>query len=193
MILKQLILPPESYFTNCFTLRWEMTKMKYYHKVTEDVDRRTRPWDTVYLFDVIKVHLAKRNITGPISNMEMFLTSKANSFGAIIYQWFDGLVQPVNLERGNYYNIQIMQAREYQYLPPDMQWDIILWMCGSKFRIEQKMFPEWEHLLSLQSTIRYFYMQIWSCWVLERNQGICISEMHDQKPLSCAWIWHQKR
>ena len=92
--------------------------MKYYHKViTEDMDRRTRPWDTVYLFDVIKVHLAKRNITGPISNMEMFLTSKANSFGAIIYQWFDGLVQPVNLERGNYYNIQIIQAREYQYLP----------------------------------------------------------------------------
>ena len=35
--------------------------MKYYHKViTEDMDRRTRPWDTVYLFDVIKVHLAKK-------------------------------------------------------------------------------------------------------------------------------------
>ena len=109
--MKQLVLPPESYFTNCFTLRWEMTEGHYHKDTTEYV-----PWDRAYTFDLIKVHLAKREVTGAISIMQMFFTSKANSFGAIIYQWFDGLVQPVTLEGGNYYPIQITQAREYQYL-----------------------------------------------------------------------------
>ena len=70
----------------------------------------------MYSFDLIKVHLAKEKVTGDIFAVEMFLTSKANSFGAIIYQWFDGLIQRIRLKKGYYYSIDITQAREYQYL-----------------------------------------------------------------------------
>ena len=86
-----------------------MTEEHYHKVITED----TNLWDRVYFFDLIKIHLGKREVTGPISSMEMFLTSNANSFGATIYQWFDGFVQCITLERGNYYSIQITQAREY--------------------------------------------------------------------------------
>ena len=89
-----------------------MTEEHYHKVITEDTDL----WDRVYSFDLIKVHLAKTEVKDAISFMEMFLTSKANSFGAIIYQWFDGLVQRITLECGKYYSIQITQAREYQYL-----------------------------------------------------------------------------
>ena len=70
----------------------------------------------MYSFDLIKVHLAKEEVIGDIFAVEMFLTSKANSFGAIIYQWFDGLIQRIRLKSGYYYSIDITQAREYQYL-----------------------------------------------------------------------------
>ena len=82
MILKQLILSPESVFTNCFMLRWEMTEEHYRKVITKDTDL----WDRVYRFDLIKVLLAKTELKDTISFMEMFLTSEPNSFGAILYQ-----------------------------------------------------------------------------------------------------------
>ena len=70
-----------------------MTEEHYRKVITKDTDL----WDRVYRFDLIKVLLAKTELKDTISFMEMFLTSEPNSFGAILYQWFDGLVQRIKL------------------------------------------------------------------------------------------------
>ena len=64
-----------------------MTQEHFHKVITED----TNLWDRVYSFDLIKVQLGKREVTGAISSIEMFLTSEANSFGAIIYHGLMGL------------------------------------------------------------------------------------------------------
>ena len=72
-------------------------------------------WDRVLPLDFMKIHLAKDSGKDKISEIKMFITSRQNSYGAVIYQWFDGLADPFKIKRKKFYSIHITQVRRYEY------------------------------------------------------------------------------
>ena len=107
--LKILILSPASYFTDCYTLGFEFKEDMFQQKI-----KQSSPWDRIFSFDLIKIHLAEN--TEHLSEIQLIITTKENSFGAVIYQWFDGEFDPVELTRGKHQFIHITRVRRYEYI-----------------------------------------------------------------------------
>ena len=108
--LEKLILQPSENFTDCFTLKYEMTDPYYKEKI-----QKYPLWDRVLPLDFMKIHLAKDSGKDKVSEIKMFITSRQNSYGAVIYQWFDGLADPFKIKRKKFYSIHITQVRRYEY------------------------------------------------------------------------------
>ena len=106
--LKQLVLSPATSFTDCFTLNFRMSEESFLRSVG-----KTKPWDRVYYFDLLKIRLAKEI---NIHDAQLIITSEKNSFGAVLYQWFDGLFQYIKVITNRFYFIHISKTRRYEYV-----------------------------------------------------------------------------
>ena len=69
------------------------------------------------IFDKIKLKLEKDSADEKVSTIEMYVSSEQNSYGAVLYQWFDGHIDPLSIKRSTYYKIHLLQPRRYEYIP----------------------------------------------------------------------------
>ena len=85
--LKRLFLrPPFDDDTTCLNLNFEFKKENF-----ERTLKNKAIWDRSLGLGMFKILLPKNGAGQNISQVQLFITSQANSYGSLIYQWFDGL------------------------------------------------------------------------------------------------------
>ena len=99
------------WYSDCFTLDFEFTEEFYQQTI-----HNTSVYDRIFHFDLYKINLSN-SAKGHISKIELLIASKSNSFGAVIFQWFDGLVDPIPLKRHTFHDIAITKTKKYHYIP----------------------------------------------------------------------------
>ena len=77
--------------------------MKFTEKIYKKVIWLRKLWDNFFWYSIIKIHLSSpmeksQNQSVDLSRGELYLNSEENSLGAIIYHWYDGIVDPFNLK-----------------------------------------------------------------------------------------------
>ena len=110
--LEKLVLSPIWNNTSCFTLNFDFMEDVFHTKINN-----TSIWDRIFHFDLLKIHLLKQNKEARTSQIKIFITSKENSFGAVIYQWFDGKFPFFQLQRERFYFFHITKTRQYEHVP----------------------------------------------------------------------------
>ena len=104
--LEKLVLSPMWNNTSCFTLNFDFKEDVFHKKINN-----TSIWDRIFHFDLLKIHLLQQSV------IKIFITSKENSFGAVIYQWFDGKFPIFQLKRERFYFFHITKTRQYKHVP----------------------------------------------------------------------------
>ena len=100
-----------TWFSDCFALNFQFTKEFYQQR-----NKNTSLFDRMFYFDLIKISFGEDAKKHVWSTVELQITSKQNSFGAVIFQWFDGFVTPVNLRLTHFLEIAITNTKKYKYL-----------------------------------------------------------------------------
>ena len=77
--------------------------------------------DQFFFYIFFKIHLSNptersQNQSADLSRGELYLTSEENSLGAIIYHWYDGNADSFTLHVGQFYDLLVTKAKQYQYL-----------------------------------------------------------------------------
>ena len=105
--LQKLVLAEGRYanwYTDCLSLDFDITQEFYEENISNSF-----VWDRFFHLELISINLTKDS-ANIISDIQIYVTSRDNSYGAIIYQWFDGHVDPLKLERNSYNSVHIQQA-----------------------------------------------------------------------------------
>ena len=56
------------------------------------------------------------NASSAPNQMRLYVTSEQNSYGVVVEKWYDGHVEPYNLEKGRFHHILINKIDEYRHL-----------------------------------------------------------------------------
>ena len=116
--MKQLNMFPSKTISNiypyCVSMRMEFTKELFDKGVGLHALR-----DEFFLFSFVKIYLSHPNKTEhkyTLRDGHIFLTSELNSYGVVLNHWYDGNVEPFELQNGKLHMLRITNLRKYKYL-----------------------------------------------------------------------------
>ena len=107
--LKQLVQQPEigHLALDCIALNFRFRENFFANK-TGNSDK----WDRIFLIGFFKLYTMSRL---QIPDGTLYRTSENNSYGATMFQWFDGEIEPFKLTKG-FHILQIPQTRRYEFM-----------------------------------------------------------------------------
>ena len=183
--LQKMILAEGTYanwYTDCFSLDFDISQEFYENNISNSF-----VWDRFFHLELISINLTKDS-TNIVSEIQMYVTSKENSYGAIIYQWFDGHVDPLKLKRNSFNLVQIEKIRRYQYISSTCSHNSFFECVSSEISNLQKCFQNGQTCspfslplefqpLSLPSEVVACTNNASQCWekIVEHAFPICMS------------------